>query len=97
MILEIVSKLPCLQNSIGILMEKGGSFPKVKYPSNDIDSVLESFEGTYTISAEILCLSLGAMILDTPILHQSNNTAKDKRDYEDMYFTVSAVKAKYFT
>ena len=76
---------------------KGGSFPKVEDPSNDIDSVMESFEGTYTISAEISFLSLGAMILNTPILHQSNNMAKDKRDYEDMYFTVSAVKAKYFT
>ena len=36
------------------------------------------------------------MILDTPVLHQSNNTAKKKRDEEDMYCTIGAVKFKYF-
>ena len=36
------------------------------------------------------------MISDTPFLHQSNNTVKEKRNYEDMYFLVGAVKAKYY-
>ena len=36
------------------------------------------------------------MISDTPVLHQSNNTPKKKRDDKDMYCTVSVVKAKYF-
>ena len=34
------------------------------------------------------------MILDTPVLHQSNNMAEKKRDDEDTYCTVSLVKAK---
>ena len=33
--------------------------------------------------------------IGTPVLHQSSNTGKDKRNDEDMYFTVGAVKAKY--
>ena len=36
------------------------------------------------------------MILDTPVLHQSNNTAKEKIEDEGMYCTLGAVKAKYF-
>ena len=34
------------------------------------------------------------MILDSLIFHQSNNTAKKKREDEDMYCKVGAVKAK---
>ena len=37
------------------------------------------------------------MILDTIIFHKSTNTAKKKRDDEDMYCTVGAVKAKYLS
>ena len=66
--------------------EKGGIFSKVE---------AHSFEGTDPISDDLSCLSLGAMILDTPVLYQSNNTAKNKRGDEDMYCTVGAVKAKY--
>ena len=56
-------------------MEKGG-VSKIEAHSNDIESVLELFEGTDPISYELLCLSLGAMISDTPVLHHSKNTAK---------------------
>ena len=35
------------------------------------------------------------MILDAHVLHQSNNTTKKKRDDEDMYCIVGAVKDKY--
>ena len=73
---------------------KGGSFYKVEAHLNDIEAVMESFEGTDNISSKISCLSIGAMIFDTPVLHQSKNTTKDKRNYEDMYYTVGAVKAK---
>ena len=59
-----------------------------------IESVLESFEITYPILADISCLSLGAMISDTPVLYQSNKTAKNARDDENMYCTVGAVKSK---
>ena len=59
-----------------------------------IELFLESFEGTYPISSDISYLSLGVMISDNPVLHQSNNTEKDKRNDEDMYFTVGEVKAK---
>ena len=34
------------------------------------------------------------MISDNLVLRQSKNTAKDKSNYEDMYCTVGAVKAK---
>ena len=73
---------------------KGGSFSKVEAHSNDIESVLESFEDTDLISSELSCLILGAMISDTTVFHQSNNTAKKKRDNEDMYCAVSEVRAK---
>ena len=35
------------------------------------------------------------MISNTPVLHQSKNTAKNKRDDEDIYCTLRAVKTKY--
>ena len=35
------------------------------------------------------------MIFYTPILNQFNNTAKNKKDDEDMYCIVGAVRAKY--
>ena len=57
--------------------------------------VIKLFEGTGPISAEISYLSLGATILDTPILDQYNNTGKDKSNHEDMNCTVCAVKFKY--
>ena len=41
---------------------KGGSFSKVESHSNNIELVLESFEGTHHISDELSCLSIGAMI-----------------------------------
>ena len=50
--------------------DKRGSFSKIESHSNDIESVLESFEGTDPISAELSCLSLGDMISYTPVLHQ---------------------------
>ena len=62
---------------------------------NDIDLVLESFEGTYRISNKLSCLILGSMISDIPVLHQSNNISKEKINNEDMYSTVGAVKVKY--
>ena len=71
------------------------SFYKVEAHFNLIELVMESFEGTYLISFKLSCLGLGAMISDTPVFHQSNNTAKDKRKDEDMYCTVDSVKAKY--
>ena len=62
---------------------------------NFIELVLELFEGTEPILYELYCFSLGAIISDTPVLHQSNNTANKKMDVEDMYYTVGSVKAKY--
>ena len=56
---------------------------------------MEPFEGTYPISSELSCLSLGAMISDTLVLHQLKKTAKEKKNDKDMYYTVGAVKAKY--
>ena len=35
------------------------------------------------------------MISDNIVLHQSNNTEKEKWNDEDMYFTLGAVKSKY--
>ena len=80
-------------------MTKEGISPRLNITKN-IESVLEWFEGTDPISAELSCLILGVMILgvmilDTPVLHQSKNTAKKKRGYEDSYCTVRAVKANY--
>ena len=72
---------------------KGGSFSKVEYHLNNIESVLESFEGTYPISSKLSCLSIGAMISDTPILYQSNKKAKGKRD-EDTNCTIGVVNTK---
>ena len=74
---------------------KGGSFSKVEDQSNNIELVMESFEVTDPISAELSCLRLGDTILDTPVLHKSNNMAKDKRDDEDIYCIVCTVKDKY--
>ena len=62
---------------------------RVESHFNNIESVLESFEGTYTISADISYLSLGAMVLDTPVLHQSNNKPKKKSKDEYIYCTVA--------
>ena len=73
---------------------KGGIFSKVKARSNDIESILESFEGTYPISYEISCLILGDMILDNTVLYQSNNTAKKNIYYEEIHCTVVSVKSK---
>ena len=55
-----------------------GSFSKVEAQSNGIESVIESFEGTDPISANLSYLSLGVMISDTPVFHKSNNMAKKK-------------------
>ena len=68
------------------------SFSKVEAHSNDIEYILESFEGTDNISSEFSCSILGAMMLDIPVFNQSNNTAKKKMDDEYMYCTVGLVK-----
>ena len=73
---------------------KRGIFFKVESHLDDIESVPESFGGTDHIFDELSCLILGAMVVDTPVLDQSNNTVKKKRYDEDMYCTVGAVKAK---
>ena len=73
---------------------KGGIFSKVEYHLNNIESVLESFEVTDPISENLSCLSLGAMISDTTVLHQSKNTVKEKINDEDMYCTVGAGKTR---
>ena len=74
---------------------KGGSSYKVEHHLNDIELIIESFEGTYPISANLSYLSLGVMISDTPVFHQLNNTENKKRYDEDMECKVGAVKDKY--
>ena len=75
---------------------KGGSLSNFEAHLNNIELVLEPFEGADTGSADLSCLSLSAMISDTPILHRSNNTAKEKIIDKDMYFTVGVLKIKSF-
>ena len=71
---------------------KVGSFSKVEAHLNDIESVLESFEGRYPILDELSCLSLEAMISHYPVFCQSNNTEKKGKDDEDMNCIVGMVR-----
>ena len=57
---------------------------------------MESCEGTDTFQDNLTCLSIEAMISETPVLNQSNYTAKEKRNYKDIHCTVEAIKYKYF-
>ena len=78
---------------IGILIWKEELFLKLKLILKILSRFWDNLKYN-PISNETSCLILGAMITNNLVLHQYNNTAKEKRNDEDMYYKVGVVKAK---